>query len=394
METLENRQSIILTFLITSFLLLSVFIEVASASPKHYLITDTNNHRVIEVDVNKNITWQYGTVAVSNDIWEHKIAGIPGQGPDKLNFPLSALRLKTGNTLITDGGNQRVIEVSPEKRIVWEFTSKNIKGLFYPVKARRLKNGNTLITDWVSHRVVEVNRAKRIIWQYGELNYPQDAVRLKNGHTLITDSGNERVIEVNADKEIIWQFGVTGIAWVDQEHLNHPLSAIRLDNGNTLITDEENSRVIEVNADKKIVWQYGGSKGNAEGQLNYPYNAVRLDNRGTLIADQTNHRVIEVSSEGKIVWQYGDNYHPGVGSNQLLYPADAQEAVVPLNDPSIAKKLQSLPPLNDDKYSLSFLWIIGGWAAFCLAVVFGLYYFTSKKRVLNICPKQSLRGTK
>lgn len=387
---IKNRYLPFLLFVVISAFIFLVFTKMSVAASGHYLITDTNNHRVVEVDRNKNIIWQYGTVAVKDDIWEHKVAGIPGSSDNKLNFPLSAERLKGGNALITEGNNQRVIEVSPTQKLIWSFEAADIKGIFYPVKAHRLTNGNTLITDWGSHRVIEVNKRKRVVWQYGksgvsgaeggELSYPQDAFRLENGNTLITDTENERVIEVAANKKIVWQFGITGVAWMGGEYLHHPLGAIRLDSGNTLVVDEGNSRIVEVGKNNNIVWQYGGTKGNTLGQLNSPCTAVRLGNGNTLISDQANHRVIEVSPKGEIVWQLGDNYRPGVGPNQLLYPSDAQEVRYPLNDPSIARKLQSLPPLNDGKYSLGFLWIIGAWATFCFAFVFGLYYFTSTKR--------------
>lgn len=386
---IKHRYLPFLLFVVIGISLFLVLAEMSLAASQHYLITDTNNHRVIEVDQNRGITWQYGTVAVSQDIWNHRVAGIRGSGDNKLNFPLSAERLKNGNTLIAEGDNQRVIEVSPSGKIIWDFQAVNIGGVFYPVKARRLNNGNTLITDWAGHRVIEVNREKKVVWQFGaidspgaefnQLNYPRDAVRLENGNTLITDTENERVIEVTANKKIIWQFGIAGTAWVGGEYLNNPLSAVRLDNDNTLITDEGNSRIIEVDGSKSIVWQYGGTRGNAPGQLNSPYSAVRLNNGDTLIADHANHRVIEVSPEGEIVWQYGDNYNPGIGSNQLWYPSDVQEVEYPLSNRAIAQKLRSLPPLNDEKYSLGFLWIIGGWAAFCFAVVFGLYFYTNRQ---------------
>lgn len=386
---IKHRYLSFFLFVVVGISLFLMSAETSLAELRHYLITDTNNHRVVEVDQNRSITWQYGTVAVKDDIWDHRVAGIRGSGNNKLNFPLSAERLRNGNTLIAEGDNQRVVEVSPGGEVVWSFRAYDLNAPFYPVQVHRLDNGNTLIVDWASHRVIEISRKKELVWQYGrtgisgsgpgELNYPADAVRLQNGNTLITDTENERVIEVTARKEIVWQFGITGTAWVGGEYLNNPLSAVRLDNGNTLIVDEENSRILEVDKNKNIVWQYGGTRGNGPGQLNSPHSAVRSGNGNTLIADHDNHRIIEVGPNGKVVWQYGDNYNPGVGQSQLWYPSDVQKVDYPLSDPAIAQKLKSLPPLNDNKYSLDFLWIIGAWAAFCFTVVFGLYYFVSRE---------------
>ena len=41
-------------------------------------------------------------------------------GADIVKTPLSAIRLKNGNTLIADNGNDRVIELNVNKEIVWE----------------------------------------------------------------------------------------------------------------------------------------------------------------------------------------------------------------------------------------------------------------------------------
>jgi hypothetical protein len=70
------------------------------------LVADSENNRVVEyarVDGEWRRTWEVGT----------------GQ----LNWPRDADRLPNGNTLITDTLNHRVIEVTPRGRIVWEYYS-------------------------------------------------------------------------------------------------------------------------------------------------------------------------------------------------------------------------------------------------------------------------------
>lgn len=63
-------------------------------------------------------------------IWRCGSGGMPGPGPDKMqnihffsNFISSAQRLPNGNTLITEGSSGRIIEVTPEREIVWEYIS-------------------------------------------------------------------------------------------------------------------------------------------------------------------------------------------------------------------------------------------------------------------------------
>ena len=239
------------------------------------LVTTFGNHSVLEVSPDKQIVWRYGD-------------GTAGSGANQLNCPADAEQLANNNTLITDRSNNRVIEVDRNKTIVWEMT-----GLNNPMDAERLSNGNTLIADRLNNRVIEVKPDKEIVWQYGISN-PFDVERLHNNNTLIVEYTNHRVIEVNQDKEIVWQYG-TGTPGSDVNQLNYPMDAERLSNNNTLITDSINHRVIKVNQDKEIVWQYGtGTAGSGANELNYPVDAERLSNNNTLITDVDNSRIIEL----------------------------------------------------------------------------------------------------
>lgn len=71
------------------------------------LITDRNNHRVIEIDLNGNILWQFGET------------GIPGSDSMHLRFPHNADRLPNGDTIICDSENNRILEVDPNGNVVW-----------------------------------------------------------------------------------------------------------------------------------------------------------------------------------------------------------------------------------------------------------------------------------
>ena len=78
-------------------------------------------------------------------------------------------------------------------------------GLKSPISAQRLKNGNTLIAEHGSTRVIEVNRKNKIVWQKTGLKSPTDALALPNGNVLIGEYGGKRVLEVNRAGKIIWQ---------------------------------------------------------------------------------------------------------------------------------------------------------------------------------------------
>ncbi len=68
------------------------------------------DNRVIVVDQNGNIVWQYGQ------------AGVTGDGPNELNVPVFAIQLPNHNILIVDQSNERVIEVNKNtKKIVFSY---------------------------------------------------------------------------------------------------------------------------------------------------------------------------------------------------------------------------------------------------------------------------------
>jgi hypothetical protein len=175
----------------------------------HVLITDQGNHRVIEVDWNGHLVWQYG------------LSGMPGSGSNQLAQPTSAQLLKNGHILIADHGNNRVLEVDRNQTVVWEYDHDQKTGcpLKGPSFASRLPDGNTLITESGNNRVIEVNPSGVMVFLYNTKTRPGSvpnpaptrAVRLKNGDTLISDQFNQQVIEINPAKEVVYSYGMIGV---------------------------------------------------------------------------------------------------------------------------------------------------------------------------------------
>jgi len=133
-------------------------------------------------------------------------------GWNQLNNPNSAELLASGNILIADENNNRVIEVTRMKDIAWEF-SRGISGAAF---ASRLSNGNTLISDANHNRIVEVNSPGGTVWEFKRLpspglNAPTRAVRLSNGNTLISDQNNQQVIEIGPSNASEFVQGVLGL---------------------------------------------------------------------------------------------------------------------------------------------------------------------------------------
>jgi outer membrane protein assembly factor BamB len=233
------------------------------------------DNRVIVVNEEGQIIWQYG-----------QDGGVAGASFDQLNVPVAATFLPDGHVLITDQSNERVIEVNREKQIVWQygvtgFVGSGFDELNNPNSAELLENGHILIADENNNRAIEVDREFNIIHTFtagGTVSGVAFASRLENGNTLITDSNNSRIVEVDSSDNVVWQFLTNTRPGSIQTPF--PTRAVRLRDGNTLISDQFNNQVIEVNHDENaaIVFTQGQiagnfPPGNGFDQLNGPYDA-------------------------------------------------------------------------------------------------------------------------
>ena len=226
------------------------------------------DNRVIVVDQQGTIVWQYGQ------------AGVTGSGPNQLNVPVFAIQLTNHHILIVDQANERVIEVNQNsKKIVWQYGQTGVSGsgfdqLNNPNSAELLSNGDILIADENNNRVIEVTRGHQIVWQYSQgLSFAAFASRLPNGDTLITDSGNARILEVTHAKQVVFQYFTNTQSGSNPTPL--PTNAVQLANGNISIADQFNDRSIIIDQSQTIVFQQGmlNVPGNGFDQLDAPYTA-------------------------------------------------------------------------------------------------------------------------
>ena len=300
---------------------------------QRFLIADQFNNRVIEVDRAGNILWHFGRGP--NDVSAASIIGVnDAQRVGELTL-MAGTGAPAGSEPLCPAGcaDNRVLLVDRSGEVVWRYGQFGVTGagpneLNSPVQNTYLPNGDVLITDQGNQRVIEVTRHKKIVWQYGtgatgsgfnELSNPNSAELLTNGHVLISDENNDRAIEVNKAHQIVATFSagvtVSGVAF-----------ASRLPNGNTLITDSNHNRIVEVDASDKVVWEYFTNTDPSNNPL--PTRAVRLADGTTLISDQFNHRVIAVNSSKVIVRSFGNLNVAGFGrrnaSQGLNGPYDAK----------------------------------------------------------------------
>ncbi|NQZ69347.1 MAG: PQQ-binding-like beta-propeller repeat protein [Lentisphaeria bacterium] len=142
-----------------------------------------------------------------------------------------------GNYYICLQNTNKVIEVNPKGKIIWEVVVQ------MPTSVQILPSGNLLVCSGKGNEIIEITRAKKVIWRQKAIR-PWWAERLANGNTLFLESNN-RVVEKTKKGKDVWQYAVRTC-----------LGAQRLKNGNTIIADFQGNRVIEVDKKGKIHWTH------------------------------------------------------------------------------------------------------------------------------------------
>lgn len=316
------------------------------------LIADQFNNRVIEIDPSGNIVWSFGRGP--NDFSANSVIGV--NDAERVG-PLT-LMAGTGTPagVIPQAPNgvadNRVLLVDPFGRIAWQYgqfeqTGSEPNLLNTPVQCTFLPNFDVLITDQGNNRIIEVNLRKKMVWSYpgsntnaaDQLSGPNSAELLANGHILIADQSNNRAIEVTRADQIVRTFTVGGTASI-------VAFASRLNNGNTLLTDAGNSRAVEVDANDHIVWQYYTDTDPLSVAAPLPTRAVRLRNGDTLISDQFNNRIIRVSHAGRIVASYGRPLDGGgaIGNNTGYNTRTSQKGLYSPYDAKVIDDYSGLTP--------------------------------------------------
>lgn len=293
--------------------------------PGNILITDQFNNRVVEISPAGDIVWQFG-----NGPGDTAANAIVGTNDAER---VGSLTLMSG-TGVPAGGttnckksgcvDNRVLLVDQAGDIVWQYGQFGVTGfglnqLNTPVQNTYLSqpdgDDHVLITDQGNERIIEVRRSDNaIVWQYGEngvigsgphqLSNPNAAELLVNGNILISDENNNRAIEVThtSPSEIVASFTTAGgLAF------SGVAFASRLPNGDTLITDSNNNRIVEVDRHNRVVWEFFTNARPGSNSSPLPTRAVQLANGNILISDQFNDQVIEVThtTPAVIVASYG-----------------------------------------------------------------------------------------
>jgi hypothetical protein len=130
-----------------------------------YLVAHEKDGVVREYDARGAVVWEFD-VPVEG---ERK----RGHGPEALGDQVySAVRLESGNTLIGTGNGHSVLEVTPEKNVVWKVGQHDLEGitLAWVTQVERLASGNTRFVNCHAGpdnpQIIEVTPEKKVAWTF------------------------------------------------------------------------------------------------------------------------------------------------------------------------------------------------------------------------------------
>jgi outer membrane protein assembly factor BamB len=246
--------------------------------------------------------------------WEMKVGAIH-----------DASLLPNGNILFQQGWT-KIIEVTPDKKTVWEYDaakSNGNEGKRVEVHAfQRLDDGLTMIAESGVARIIEVDKAGKIHHEVKlKVNNPNPhsdtrlVRKIANGHYLVAHESDGFVREYDATGKIVWEyevplFGKPRKGGHGPEAFGNSLfSASRLANGNTLIGAGNGHSVLEVTPQKEIVWKV--EQNDLPGvTLAWVTRVERLPNGNTRLgnchAGPENPQFIEITKDKKVVWTFKD----------------------------------------------------------------------------------------
>ncbi|HEV7406834.1 MAG TPA: PQQ-binding-like beta-propeller repeat protein [Chthoniobacteraceae bacterium] len=132
----------------------------------NYLVAQESDGFVREYDAAGKVVWEYEV-----PLFDKPKKG--GHGPEAWgNSVFSATRLANGNTLIGAGNGHSVLEVTPAKEIVWKVEQNDLPGitLAWVTRVERLPNGNTLIGNChagpENPQLIEITPDKKVVWSW------------------------------------------------------------------------------------------------------------------------------------------------------------------------------------------------------------------------------------
>ncbi len=217
-----------------------------------------------------------------------------------------------------DPENPKVVEVDMNGNIVWEYIlPEELRSYTQPgFDAELLSNQNISIV-LPRKGIYEIDRSGSIVWKHEDSKVSHDADRLANGNTIYVYGDNDtkddpQVKEVDSSGNLVWAwyakdyFDVHPFSNISREGWTHTNAVIRMDDGNTLINLRNFQLTVIVDPEGSVVKQFNW-RAISGAMRPDPHDPEILPDGHLLIALQNDSPYqgveIDMSSED-IVWSY------------------------------------------------------------------------------------------
>lgn len=270
--------------------------------PEGYRLLASDKGKVVIVAAGGKVEWETETKVDVHDLW-----------------------LLTNGNVLYPMTPSKVVEVTPEKKVVWEYEAKPVAGNTKHVEIHAiqpLEKGLVMVAESGNGRIVEVDRAGKVVHSIAlQLAKPDPhrdtrlVRRLENGNYLVCHEAEGSVREYDRAGKVVWSYTVDlggpprSPGHGPEGHGTEVYGAWRLKNGNTLIAGGNNNRVLEVDKGGKLVWSL--DQRELPGiTLAWVTQLHALPNGNIIIgnchAGEENPQLFEVTRDKKVVWQFKD----------------------------------------------------------------------------------------
>jgi DNA-binding beta-propeller fold protein YncE len=293
--------------------------------PGDVLIADRANNRLILVNPEKQIVWQYpnpgektnfpfvgpddafftsgyreiitneedsNTIAILNlaqrkIVWTYGHFGVSGTLPGYLHTPDDAFLYpsqgKGGVITVADIYNQRILFIDRKTHQILKQYGTTRLSVHNPPTSYAAPNGDfpgpggsMLVTEIDGSYIDLVSPAGKLLWSrhvpfpHSNIEYPSDANFTPHGNIIVANYASPgEIVKLSPSGKILWDYFFPS----GPRSLDNPSLAYELKNGMVLVNDDDHNRVIVIDPKTNtIVWQYGhtGVAGSAPGYLNDP----------------------------------------------------------------------------------------------------------------------------
>jgi len=284
-----------------------------SVLPLNVLIADRDNNRLISISPKGQVVWtlaqnapgdaylsRTGRTAIISEHAESIVlmrrvdSGAiayryghtrkPGFADNYLSDPMAAQETNSGDMVIADTGNCRILFIPPGRHHV----PKLVLG---------------------RHGVC----VHHVLSQPFTFARPDSAFPTSDGGLVVTEASPAWVDILSANYSLISNIELTGFT--------APVDANEFGSGDLIVTDRTHpGRIEEFTSTGTVLWTYRST--TVQGELDRPSAAQVLPDGDVIVADSGNDRVVVIDPKtDQIVWQYGHTGMPGVAFGYLHTPS-------------------------------------------------------------------------